>query len=217
MNRHIRQQHYKNPETRRWLDKFNSQNTKHKKKYIISPEMLLLIKYFITSYSALAELGNPYFRNLLAKAKYEAPSDRTFKQVLDDAIDKVYKKIEEKLNEAIAICLITDIWTNKRNEDFIAVSASLNFDGFSREVITIGMMLMDGSHTAENIQKSVEIIVNRFKINKAKINGIVSDEGSALVRLFKQICNEDLENIDLLELSEEERHVLGIKVDEFYD
>jgi hypothetical protein len=121
MIRHIREQHYRNSETRRWLDKFNNQNTKHKKKYVISSDMLMLIKYFITSYSALTELGNPHFRNLLANAKYDAPSGRTLKQVLDDSIDKVYAKIEEKLNESIAICLITDIWTNKRNEDFIAI------------------------------------------------------------------------------------------------
>jgi hypothetical protein len=73
----------------------------------------------------------------------------------------------------LSLCLITDIWTNKKNEDFIAVSASLVFEGFVKEVVTIGMLLMEGAHTAENIQISVEKLVNRFKFNKAKIIGIV--------------------------------------------
>jgi hypothetical protein len=207
MNRHMREQHSNDSDFKRWLEKHNNQNTKYKKKYVITPDMLVLLRYCITSYGALSEFNHPDFRIILAKAKLDTPCDRIFKSLLDEAL--------EKLDEAKSVCLITDIWTNKKNEDFIAVSASLIFEGYVKEVFTIGMMLMEGGHTAEYIQISVEKLVNKFKFNKAKIVGIVSDEGSALVRLFKQISNEDLETIDLLELNEDERHILGIIVDEF--
>jgi hypothetical protein len=215
MNRHMNEQHSKDSDFKRWLSMYNNQNSK--KKYVITKDMLILIKYFITSHAALSQLSIPFFLSILERAKYKAPSDRTFKKVLDDALEKVRAKIQEKLDEALSICLITDIWTNKNNEDFIAVSAALNSEGFVREVITIGMMTMDGSHCAENIQVNVEKIVNCFKFNKANVHGIVSDEGSALVRLFKQITNDDLDDLDLTSLAEEEKQLLGVVVDEFVD
>jgi hypothetical protein len=216
LNRHLNNEHSNLINFKRYLTLYNEQNSKHKKKYAITPKMLILIKYFITSNSALAEMNNDYFRYILAEAKYDAPGDQTFKKVVEDAYDLVKRQISEKLDEAIAVTLITDIWTNKKNEDYIAVSASLVHEGFVREVVTLGMQLMNGKHNAEDIKLGVENIVNYYiKFDKSKIIGIVSGEGSALIRLFKQITNDDLEGVDLSELIEDERYLLGILVDEF--
>ena len=48
-------------------------------------------------------------------------------------------------------------------------------------------MVGDGHHNAENIAKTIETIVNDYKFDKNKIKAVVCDEGSALLRLFKQI------------------------------
>jgi len=52
-------------------------------------------------------------------------------------------------------------------------------------------MFGDGHHNAENIAKTIEIAVNEYNFDKNKIKGVVCDEGSALLRLFKQILNLD--------------------------
>ena len=49
----------------------------------------------------------------------------------------------------------------------------------------------DGHHNAENIAKTIEMTVNEYNFNKNKIKAIVCDEGSALLRLFKQILDKD--------------------------
>lgn len=55
--------------------------------------------------------------------------------------------------------------------------------------INAGFNWMIGAHSAENIKLGIEKIVNRYSFNKKKISSIVCDEGSSLVRLFKQNSN----------------------------
>ena len=82
--------------------------------------------------------------------------------------------------------------------DFIGVCASLTFPDLSRKLVVIGLerMLGDGHHNAENIGLTIGKIVSQYKFNN-KIKSIVCDEGSALLRLLKQIFN--LENEEVLD------------------
>jgi len=58
----------------------------------------------------------------------------------------------------------------------------------------------DGHPNAENIAKTIEMTVNEYNFNKNKIKAIVCDEGSALLRLFKQILDiDELESESILE------------------
>ena len=66
-------------------------------------------------------------------------------------------------------------------------------DNFERKFIAIEMATMPGNHCAENVQKATESIVNKFDFQKNKIKTISCDEGSAYVRLFKQILTTDIE------------------------
>ena len=58
-----------------------------------------------------------------------------------------------KLKEASLVWLITDIWTNKSNVDFIALGASLINEYFEKEILIINMWPMSGTHAIENIKK----------------------------------------------------------------
>ena len=95
--------------------------------------------------------------------------------------------ITNKLVDAKFITLITDIWTNASMIDYLALGASIINTSFIKEILIIGMVKMSGSHNAENIKKAIEIIINKLNFNKAKISAVVTDEGSNLLRLFKQI------------------------------
>ena len=55
---------------------------------------------------------------------------------------------------------------------------------------------MNGSHNAENIKLAIEKIVYEYSFDKKLIHGCSSDEGSAYVRLMKQIEISDDEDDD---------------------
>ena len=40
---------------------------------------------------------------------------------------------------------------------------------FHREILILGIEKIEGGHSAENIKKAVEMIVNKYKFDKSKI------------------------------------------------
>lgn len=83
------------------------------------------------------------------------------------------------------------------NSDFLGLAAITTNAKFEREMIIIGIRRIPGAHTAENVKIAVEEIVNSYtNVNKKNIHSIIVDEGSQMVRCFRQISilNEDDEN-----------------------
>ena len=91
-----------------------------------------------------------------------------------------------KLQNTICISLISDIWTAKNVHDFLPISLNISNIYYERETLVIGMIKMPGNHNAERIKEAIEDLVNSFEFDKSWFDVIVSDEGSAYVRLFKQ-------------------------------
>jgi len=85
----------------------------------------------------------------------------------------MFYAINQKLEDAIVVTLISDIWTSPEMLDFIGLAANITTSAFEKEVVVIGMMRMPGSHCAENIKTSIEAMVNRFALDKSKINGML--------------------------------------------
>lgn len=149
---------------------------------------VLLVKFFISSNLSLIQLQNKYLRELL---KIPLPAQLTFRQtILPKFMANLDRAIENTLQNATCMSLVSDIWTTKRMYDFNGIAACIMTHSFERKLIVIDMNKMPGNHTAEYIKESIESMVNKFEFNKAKIVATVTDEGSAYVRLFKQIPND---------------------------
>ena len=126
----------------------------------IDDNTLLLIKYFISSNTALAALKNKWLRELLTD-KVKLPGQKTFRNsILPRVYSMLREEIEKRLQTAEAICLITDTWTNKQNDDFIALCAVITNESFERQIVVIDMLPMEAmSHNAENIKSKIEAMV----------------------------------------------------------
>jgi len=105
--------------------------------------------------------------------RINCPSYASFKILLKEILTKLHDVIETKLKNAISICLIVAIWTNKMNRDFIAIGAVILNNCFEKDFIVVDMMKMpSGGHNTENIKKSVELMMNKFtNLDKSKIIG----------------------------------------------
>jgi hypothetical protein len=149
----------KHPQFREWRKIYNT-FTKKTTKPVINDNMFDFIKFFITSNCSFSVLENEYLIKLLGQVMH-LPGVQSFrKTLLTEAYDILRNAIESKLNNAETICLISDIWTNENNSDFIALIAVLTDSDFEREFLIIDMMRMPGnSHTAENIKIAIETMV----------------------------------------------------------
>jgi hypothetical protein len=81
------------------------------------------------------------------------------------------ESINKKLDEALTISFITDIWTNKIKADFLALAAVIVNKFYQHEFLVIGMTSMSGSHTAENIKIVLEKLINSYSFNKNLAHG----------------------------------------------
>ncbi len=105
----------------------------------------------------------------------------------------MYEAIQNVLKESAYISIISDIWTNKQMLDFMGLAVCVIDHKFQKKTLVIGMKLMPGAHNADNIAIAIQNLVNAYTFDKNIIIGVVSDEGSAYVRLFKQkvIADDD--------------------------
>ena len=150
-----------------WMKAYNRQLSI--KKQELSDNDFLLVKFFISTNTAISQLENEH---LSACFKFEVPNRQTFTtNFLPSVLERVQAVINEKLNNAENICLISDIWTNAKMHDFIGIVACVIDSDFKREFLVIGMDLMPGNHCAEHIQEATEKIVNRYEFDYSKIIG----------------------------------------------
>ena len=107
------------------------------------------------------------------------------KEILPALMNQLTDTIETKLNAAVFINLITDIWSSIATIPYLGLEFSLIYENFTRETITVGLEKMLLPQNAENCKLAIETIINSFEFNKAKISAVVCDEGKNLLRLFK--------------------------------
>jgi len=135
--------------------------------------MLKLVKFFISSKTALQELKNPYFIDILKAANIDMPDQETFKEkILNDIVFKVKKAINNKLGKSSNVILIADIWSNSQMNDFLGVAVILTNENLEKECYLMGVDKMPDHYTAKNIKILVEKIVNDYEWNKSNILGI---------------------------------------------
>jgi hypothetical protein len=140
-----------------WFKQYESY--KQPKKTAIDDTNLKLIKYFISSNVALKELKNKWLRELISVELLPGPHSFR-KRILPAVYEKLRQEIELRLKESSSICLLTDLWCNFQNTDFIGLCASLMYPSFEKEILVIDMMKMLGKkHSAENIKSAIESMV----------------------------------------------------------
>jgi hypothetical protein len=165
--------------------------------------MIKLAKFFVNKNCSLEALKDKNLRNLLP---FNLTKYMFTKQILPNLMSKLQEKIEEKLQNAHFIYLIGDIWTSKSMSDYLALGVKAIDVNFEYQNLIIGIVRMSGPHNAENIKIAIEDIVNKLKINKEKIAGFITDEGSSLLRLAKPIDDR----VDGTEIIDQERIIQTI-------
>lgn len=186
-------------ESKQWLLVYDKMKANAKKSTIktVDKKAILLVKFFINSDISLLALKDKYLQQLLPVKITEYTFKNTF---LPDMLTRLKDELSFKLRSSIFINLVTDIWSNKAMISYLALAAATITENFKTETFIIGFCKMPTKHNAENIKLAVEEIINELEFNKAKISSINTDEGSNLLRLFKQVPDqiESLNDLDQL-------------------
>jgi hypothetical protein len=94
-------------------------HTKNKKPNALPPLMLDLVKYFISSNTALQNINNPYFRRIL-HPDLELQCGRTLRDKTFPYVHDLLKaEIESRLKDALFVGLIPDEWKGTQMSEYL--------------------------------------------------------------------------------------------------
>ncbi len=81
----------------------------------------------------------------------------------------------------------------------MGLAASLIYSDIKRETLVLGISRMKGVHCAENVALTINDLLKVYDFEKSKITSVVTDEGSNLLRLFKQVNSENCFYLNYIE------------------
>lgn len=152
-----------------WYEKMKAAKNKPKERKVLSNETYNLIKFFISSDTAIAQMNNPYLRACIhPNAQLFSPFTFRFK-ILPEVFNQMNEEITKKLKECSSVTLIPDGWTG--TFEYLGLAAQLTNGAFEKEIIIIGMKVLTKGHAAEEVQEAIEKIVNRYTFDKSKVLG----------------------------------------------
>lgn len=174
LNKHFINKPNNHPIGREWyiLYKKKSKNSQEK---VLSDQTLNLMKYFISSDTALEQLNNKFLRKVFLP-DLKVFSVWTFRyKILPAVILKLKESIQSKLQLADCVTLVTDGWTGQfSNIEYMALCAQTINNSWEIELIVVGMVEMVNGHSAEEVKIAIEKMVNEYEFDKSKIQGSLS-------------------------------------------
>lgn len=108
-----------------------------------------------------------------------------------------------ELEKAKCISLCIDIWSKKDMSSYVGLTTHF-YSSCSHKRMIFGLDLVPiiGRHTAENIKKVVNSVIEYWNIDASKVFKYVTDNGANIVKAFNSI-NELEENLMLTEQADQ--------------
>lgn len=109
------------------------------------------------------------------------------KEILDDTAKKVAQKIREEVKNR-PLSLLVDA-TTKRRRSILGVSVQYILNG-KHQIRSIGMLLLDESHTSAYLAKKICELLLQFNIKPRQIVAITTDNGANVVKMVRSLSSE---------------------------
>lgn len=120
---------------------------------------------------------------------YELPTRKTLSNsIMQQAYTKTFDFVQNQMKEVRSICLTADMWTSLKTESYIALTGHYLTDDLEFKTVLLGCCNFPGHHTSENIATEIRTLVEKFEL-KEKVNFMVTDNASNVVRAVKDILN----------------------------
>ena len=124
--------------------------------------------------------GMQHFLNV-ALSPYQGPRRQAVAGNIDELYINAKNKLIAELDKTTVVCFTTDLWTDRCNIAYMAITAHYMHDGFQLKSTIMDFIHFKGRHTAEAIAKEFEDSLKRFGVN-SKYGKTTTDRGSNIVK-----------------------------------
>ena len=134
------------------------------------------------------------FRALLAQLddRYRVPGRTVINHEMDKLLIELKGKITLKLQDARKISMCADVWSKKgMTASYLGLSAHFfTKSDHRRHTVTLAVRRLPSPHTAERIEELVREIIKEWEIPESKISAIITDNGSNMIKAFRDWLQE---------------------------
>ena len=160
---------------------------------------------------------NLEFKDLLSTldTRYQMPGRSSIHKELDKIMIELKAKICAYIQSASAVSICCDVWSKKGlTSSYLGIMAHFfSRNDHRRHVVTLAVRRLHTSHTAANIRKLVDEILEEWDIAPDKVSAVITDNGSNMVAAFKATLDKTEEEDD----AEEEDSTPPDEADDFLD
>lgn len=148
-----------------------------------------LMMLFSKSFLPFSIVEDDYFKKFVEKLNpaYQLPSRKhVSKTLLDAEYLSCVNQVKENLVQVDSLCLTIDCWTSRAQEGYLAATAHYINQEFELETSLLQCYTLTGPHTAVNLSRELNDIVNEWKLDK-KIRLVVSDNAPNVQNCIKEL------------------------------
>lgn len=151
----------------------------------------LIMDLFIVDLQPFRMIKDKAFSNLINYTfpRYTIPSKRFFANVLLRGRYESLRaiKMKEIRNTAKSVCVTTDMWTSRKNNSYMAITAHYIDDEFNLKSVLLECVLLYGSvRTSENLAVELKRVMNRWKLSDKILLGVSDDDEIEMKKAFEQ-------------------------------
>ncbi|CAI6357783.1 unnamed protein product [Macrosiphum euphorbiae] len=135
------------------------------------------------------------FRFFMQKAvpMYKIPCRKTLTKMVKSKYEVLSTLIKSKLSLVDHLTLTSDIWTDTLNtKSFLGMTVHfLNLNKVALDSVTIGVLELSASHTADNISTWFEHLLAQWGIKKSQVFTVVTDSGANILSAVNKTFTSD--------------------------
>ncbi|KAG0156272.1 hypothetical protein PDIDSM_3449 [Penicillium digitatum] len=164
-----------------------------------------ILRFISTAHLPFRVIEHPQFHRMLEVAqqsstKLTIPSARTIRRHLDITIQNNQKGILQRLPEGCRLSIALDCWTSPFQQAFMAITGYFIDHNWDYCEILLGFEPLHGSHTGENLSKTVTQILTEHGISDRSVQDHLQSQHSSDLSIFRVPCIAHVIQLSLNEL-----------------
>lgn len=176
-----------------------------------------LVDYVVKSIRPFSTVSDPNFIDLIKAANKEinVMGRMTLMRRITDLTLTLKQKIIAKFNNAEFVSTAADIWSNQHHS-YMGISAHYIDKNMERRSELLAVRHFPNPHTGERIAEVISAVHEEFNLNESKIVSTVTDNGSNIVKAFKdfgvRVIDDDGEEFEHDDSNEQELDLADIRI-----
>ncbi len=141
-----------------------------------------MVNWLVCNSRPLSIVENDHFRQFINELdpRFKIPSVKLIKQIIYKAYNYTVPLLKEILkNNAVKVSFTMDLWTAYDRKGYIGVTCSYIDIDFNLNEVTLSIQYITYPHTAANICKAVNAIIEYWELNN-KVHSITTDNASSM-------------------------------------